>query len=179
MEDADGPAANAQCAASNAPPNMATLALIEHFEGFVASPQPDPIGLPTVGFGHKCVRAGCAEVPFAFPLSQATAAQLLVSDAGAATGCLHSVLGSSVVVLNDNQFGALTSFVFNLGCGTFKASTMLKRLSGGEDPDTVAAAEIPRFDKAGGKVLAGLSSRRAAEVQLFQTPSGVTAHPLC
>lgn len=171
-------ASNANCASSSAPPNTATIALIEQFEGFVASPKPDPIGLPTVGFGHKCVRANCAEVPFAFPLSQATAGQLLSTDAATFTTCLHSLLGQNVV-LNDNQFGALTSFTFNLGCGTFQSSTMLKRLNNGEDPNTVAAAEIPRFNKAGGKVLSGLSNRRAAEVQLFQTPSSVTAQPLC
>ncbi|KAF9474702.1 glycoside hydrolase family 24 protein, partial [Pholiota conissans] len=158
--------------------NAATISLIESFEGFVPSPAPDPIGLPTVGFGHKCVKSGCAEVPFSFPLSRDTASQLLASDASKFTTCLQSLIGKNVV-LNDNQFGALTSFTFNLGCGTFQTSTMLKRLNNGEDPNTVAAAEIPRFNKAGGKALAGLTKRRAAEVQLFQTPSSVTAHPLC
>ncbi|KAJ7232164.1 hypothetical protein B0H12DRAFT_202194 [Mycena haematopus] len=68
-------------------------------------------------------------------------------------------------------------FSFNLGCATLKSSTLLKRLNNGEDPNTVAGQEIPRFNKAGGKVLAGLTSRRAAEVALFQTASQVQAHP--
>lgn len=71
--------------------------------------------------------------------------------------------------LNENQAGALTSFTFNLGCGTLQKSTLLKRLKAGEDPNTVAAQEIPKFNKAGGKVLAGLTRRRAAEVALFQS----------
>jgi GH24 family phage-related lysozyme (muramidase) len=152
--------------------------LIEQFEGFVASPSPDPIGLPTVGFGHKCIQTGCAEVPFSFPLSQATASQLLQNDLQQFTSCLNSLISNSVT-LNDNQFGALTSFAFNLGCGTVQSSTLLKRLNAGEDPNTVAAAEMPRFDLAGGKVLQGLVNRRAAEVSLFQTPSSTISHPLC
>ncbi|KAF8149503.1 glycoside hydrolase family 24 protein, partial [Crassisporium funariophilum] len=157
--------------------NDATIALIKQFEGFVASPKPDPIGLATAGFGHKCVKANCAEVPFSFPLSQATATTLLATDAQKFVTCLHGLVKN--VPLNDNQFGALTAFAFNLGCGTVQSSTLLKRLNAGEDPNTVAAAEIPKFNKAGGKVLAGLTRRRAAEVALFQTASDTIAHPLC
>jgi len=175
---ATAPASNTTCAASATGPNDATLALIEQFEGFVPSPSPDPIGLPTVGFGHKCQKANCAEVTFPFPLTQDTATQLLENDSQTFVNCLHSLISNSVT-LNDNQFGALTSFAFNLGCGTVQTSTLLKRLNNGEDPNTVAAAEIPRFDQAGGKVSSGLSRRRAAEVQLFQTASTVVAHPLC
>jgi hypothetical protein len=60
--------------------NSATVSLIKEFEGFVASPAPDPIGLPTVGYGHLCQTSGCSEVPYSFPLSQSTASQLLSSD---------------------------------------------------------------------------------------------------
>lgn len=60
--------------------NVATVALIKEFEGFVESPAPDPIGLPTVGYGHLCQTKGCSEVPYSFPLSKATASQLLASD---------------------------------------------------------------------------------------------------
>ncbi|KAJ7226802.1 glycoside hydrolase family 24 protein, partial [Mycena pura] len=159
-------------------PNAATISFIKQFEGFVASLAPDPIGLPTVGFGHLCQSKGCAEVPFSFPLSQATAShwQLLTNDLGQFVTCVNSAVSNSVT-LNDNQVGALVSFSFNLGCGTLKSSTLLKRLNNGEDPNTVTVAEIPKFDLAGGKVLAGLVKRRAAEVTLFQTPSQVKAHP--
>jgi GH24 family phage-related lysozyme (muramidase) len=156
--------------------NTATVSLIKKFEGFVASPAPDPIGLPTVGFGHKCQSAGCAEVPFSFPLSQTTATSLLQTDVKQFVSCVNSAVSNSVT-LNDNQVGALTSFSFNVGCGNLKSSTFLKRVNAGEDPNTVAAQELPKFNKAGGKVLAGLTSRRAAEVALFQTASSVKAHP--
>jgi len=81
------------------------------------------------------------------------------------------------VTLTDNQVGALGSFSYNVGCGALGRSTLIKRLNAGEDPNTVAAQELPKFNKAGGKVLAGLTSRRNAEVALFQTPSQVKAHP--
>jgi hypothetical protein len=60
--------------------NAATISLIKSFEGFVASPAPDPIGLPTVGYGHLCQTSGCAEVPYAFPLTESTASALLAAD---------------------------------------------------------------------------------------------------
>jgi len=61
--------------------NAATIALIKEFEGFVKSPAPDPIGLPTVGYGHLCQTKGCSEVPYEFPLSEAEATKLLMADA--------------------------------------------------------------------------------------------------
>ncbi|KAF9005213.1 lysozyme-like domain-containing protein [Cyathus striatus] len=172
------PASASSCAASAPSINDATINLIKQFEGFVPSPAPDPINLPTVGFGHKCQKKDCAEVSFSFPLSQSTASLLLQSDSQKFTSCLNNLIDNTVT-LNDNQFGALTAFAFNVGCGTVQSSTLLKRLNAGDDPNTVAAQELPKFNKAKGNVLAGLTRRRAAEVSLFQTPSSTVAHPLC
>ena len=60
--------------------NAATLSLIKEFEGFVKSPAPDPVGLPTVGYGHLCQTKGCSEVEFSFPLTEETATKLLKQD---------------------------------------------------------------------------------------------------
>ena len=64
-----------------------------------------------------------------------------------------------------------------MGCGNVKTSSLVRRLNEGQNPNTVAAQELPQWNKGGGKVLPGLVRRRAAEVKLFQTPSSVSAHP--
>ncbi|KAF8162698.1 glycoside hydrolase family 24 protein [Crassisporium funariophilum] len=160
-----------------APPvNDASIALIKTFEGFVPTPAPDPIGLPTVGYGHLCKSKGCSEVPYPFPLSQADATNLLHADLASFQMCI-TLATADPVTLNDNQFGALVSWAFNIGCGNVRSSTLIRRLNAGENPNTVATSELPLWNKAGGKVLPGLVRRRAAEVRLFQTASGIPALP--
>jgi lysozyme len=56
-------------------------------------------------------------------------------------------------------------------------STLMRRLNNAENPNTVAAQELPKFNRAGGGVLAGLTRRRAAEVTLFQTATAAAALP--
>jgi GH24 family phage-related lysozyme (muramidase) len=156
--------------------NGAAVTLIKMFEGFVPTPSPDPIGLLTVGYGHKCQQTNCAEVPFPFPLSEPNASALLTTDLKRFTGCINNNT-SPRVVLDDNQLGALSSFTLNLGCGRYKNSTLLRRLNNGEDPNTVAAQELPKWVKAQNATLPGLVTRRAAEVTLFQTPSKIITNP--
>ncbi|KAJ2001693.1 hypothetical protein GGI06_005801 [Coemansia sp. S85] len=158
--------------------NQAGLNLISKWEGFVAVPSPDPIGLPTVGYGHLCQKKNCAEVKYKFPLTKATAQLLLNDDIPKYTSCLADYLNNSVK-LNDNQWAALASWVFNVGCGNAKSSTLVKRLNNGDAPNTVAAQELPKWRMAGGKVLQGLVNRRADEVRLFKTASSKQAHPNC
>ncbi|ORX66610.1 lysozyme-like protein, partial [Linderina pennispora] len=121
--------------------NAASLNLIKEFEGFVKSPAPDPIGLPTVGYGHLCQSKGCKEVKYKFPLSKSTAEALLKDDIPKYT-CLGKYLNGKVK-LNQNQWGALVSWVFNMGCGAAQSSSLVKRLNAGENPGKVIAAELP------------------------------------
>ncbi|KAF2266243.1 lysozyme [Lojkania enalia] len=164
-----------QCIGPNI--NAATVALIKEFEGFVASPEPDPIGLPTVGYGHLCQQTNCAEVPYSFPLSEAEATNLLMSDVKAHQQVITLRTASSVV-LNANMYGALVSWSFNVGEGNVASSTLIRRLNAGEDEGTVIAEELPKWKYAGGQELPGLVRRRAAEVELSQTPTSVGALPV-
>lgn len=66
-----------------------------------------------------------------------------------------------------------------MGCGAVKSSTLLKRLNAGENPNTVAAEELPKWKNAGGVELPGLVRRRAAEVALAKTATSDKALPAC
>ena len=67
--------------------------------------------------------------------------------------------------VTQNQFDALVSFTYNLGAGNLRSSTLLKKLNAGDYAG--AADEFPKWNKAGGKELAGLTRRRNAERDLF------------
>ncbi|KAF2181601.1 glycoside hydrolase family 24 protein [Zopfia rhizophila CBS 207.26] len=157
--------------------NDATVALIKEFEGFVPKPEPDPIGLPTVGYGHLCKTKGCGEVPYPFPLTKETATKLMQSDLKSPQQAITMDTASSVV-LNANQYGALVSWAFNVGNGNVASSTLIKRLNKGEAADKVIAEELPKWNKAGGKTLPGLTRRRKAEVDLAKTATTVKALPV-
>lgn len=76
-----------------------------------------------------------------------------------------TVSESVIVPLNQNQFDALVSLTYNIGSGAFKGSTLLKSLNKG---DYLAAADqFLVWNKAGGRVSAGLVNRRKAEMKLF------------
>jgi lysozyme len=68
--------------------------------------------------------------------------------------------------LTQSQFDALTSFCYNLGGGNLKSSTLLKKVNLNPNDPTIKA-EFLKWNKAGGKVLAGLTRRREAEATLY------------
>jgi lysozyme len=72
------------------------------------------------------------------------------------------------VEVNDNQFAALVSFAYNVGVSNLKKSTLLTLVN--QKNFTAAADEFPKWNKAQGKVLLGLTRRREAERRLFLTP---------
>lgn len=132
------------------------LDLIRKFEGFRLTAYDDSVAVHTIGYGHTlgvCAGDTCT-------LEQAE--KWLKEDAHHAENCIqHSVS----VELTQNEFDALVSFVFNLGCGAFIGSTLLRLINDGRIDE--AAAQFQRWNKAGGQVLAGLTRRRQAEAELF------------
>ncbi|KAF1816053.1 lysozyme, partial [Eremomyces bilateralis CBS 781.70] len=156
--------------------NTAGLTLIKRWEGLVCAPAPDPIGLPTVGYGHLCEIENCGEVEYKFPLTADSADKLLRDDLVTYKQCLSTMLNDTVI-LNKNQYGALVSFTLNMGCGQMQNSTLVDRLNAGEEPVKVASEELPRWVYAGGDVLPGLVKRRADEVRLFKIPEKQIGHP--
>ncbi|KFA70611.1 hypothetical protein S40285_04682 [Stachybotrys chlorohalonatus IBT 40285] len=163
---------SAQCS----PPttNSATVSLIQEFEGWSSTIYLDPSGYPTVGYGHLCANSRCTDVPYPIPLSTANGNLLLQSDMLVARRCIAQDVN---VRLNANQYGALVSWAFNVGCGASGSSTLVRRLNAGENPNTVAAEELPRWVNSGGVQLPGLVRRRNAEVALFRTATSTGALP--
>lgn len=84
------------------------------------------------------------------------------------------------IVLNDNQWGALTSLTYSLSsCEVLRYSALARCLNLGENPDMVANQAIPKFDRVNGHVSLQVARRRVAEDKLFTTDSQVEAHPMC
>lgn len=79
--------------------------------------------------------------------------------------------------LNANQYGAIVSWSFNVGCGAAQSSQLIKRLNTGESPNKVLAAELPKWVHGNGKVLPGLVRRRNAEIALAKKATTVGALP--
>lgn len=149
---------------------MDARSIIKKHEGLRLKAYPDPAsgGVPwTIGWGHtRNVHKGdtCTE---------AEAEHFIDEDMGDAFACIdHSV----TVPLDYRQRDALCSFVFNVGCGAFQKSTLLRLLNAGDY--TGAAAQFPRWNKAAGKVMPGLVKRRGEERALFLTGTNVTPEPI-
>ena len=169
----------AQSAEAAAPPPasdwlVACRKLVGSFEGCRLQAYPDPGtgGDPwTIGWGHTGpdVRPGVvwskqkADEVFDRDLSEARAEMLRLLPMASRW--------------QPAQQAALTSFVFNVGSGALEGSTLRRRLMGGEDPDKVIPEELPRWNQGGGSVMAGLVSRRAAEVELFRSVVPAVAIP--
>lgn len=79
--------------------------------------------------------------------------------------------------LNLNQYGAIVSWSFNVGCGAAEDSSLIKRINAGEDVNTVYAEELPKWVHGGGAVLPGLVRRRKAELALAKKKTDDKALP--
>lgn len=154
--------------------NRPTLELIREYEGFVPNWYPDPAHgwkVPTCCIGHT---DAAGEPKYAATkakkFSEEEGLIILRRDLKSVEEQVRSLVK---VPLNENQFGALVSFTFNVGVGNFGKSTLLKKLNRGDYAG--AAAEFNRWINAAGKPLPGLVRRRQAERVLFLTDG---LHPL-
>ena len=132
------------------------LDLIKHFEGCELEAYKCPAGVWTIGYGHiKTAVEGMT-------ITQHQADEMLIEEMNEYEGYINN---SVRVDLTQNQFDAMVSWVYNLGSGNLNASTLLKVLNSG---DYVGVPEqLLRWNKAGGRVLEGLTRRRQAEADLF------------
>lgn len=135
--------------------------LIAAFEGRRAQAYPDPAtgGDPwTIGVGHTGpeVHKGLAWTDA--QIDAALDADLTKFDRG-----VSALIGAAPTT--QNEFDALVSFAFNLGLGNLSKSTLLEDHKAGNHAG--AAVEFARWNRAGGRPMAGLTRRREAEARLY------------
>ena len=134
------------------------IELIKQFEGCRLKAYQDSVGVWTIGYGHT------EDVAEGMEISAHQSEIMLAADLEKYANYVNKYV---TVSLNQNKFDALTSWVYNLGPGNLKSSTMLKVLNDERYDDV--PFQIKRWNKAGGKVLKGLVRRREAEAELFAT----------
>lgn len=130
--------------------------LIKKFEGCRLEAYRCPAGVWTIGYGHT---KGVQE---RMKITQAQAEEFLREDLRVYEQAVERCVK---VPLSQNQFDALVSFCYNCGGEALRTSTLLRLLN--ESKYSEAAGQFLRWNKAGGKVLAGLTRRREEERALF------------
>ena len=130
--------------------------LVKFFEGFESKAYLCPAGVWTIGYGRtKNVKEGDM-------VNELQAERDLLEELEEFGEQVLSVVRVSI---KQHQFDALVSWTYNLGVGNLQSSTLLKKLNSG-DKNSVPS-EMVRWNKAAGKVLAGLTRRREAEAKLW------------
>lgn len=141
--------------------NKAALDLITHFEGLRLKAYKDTGGVWTIGYGHTTA-AGLPEVKEGMEITKEEAQTIFARDLVKYEKFVKDFV---TVPVNQNQYGALVSFCYNLGPDRLRKSTLLKKLNAGDYDG--ASKEFGRWIFDNGVKLKGLERRRAAEKELF------------
>lgn len=150
-------------------PSAACLKLIQEFEGchkkrldgrFDAYPDPGSGGDPwTIGWGSTGfdIRKGTI-------WTQEQCDERFAAHVAEFAFQVRKLLGDAPTT--QNQFDALVSFAYNVGAGSLRGSTLLTLHE--QKKYALAAEQFARWNKAAGKVMAGLTLRRAAEAKMYR-----------
>lgn len=124
-----------------------------------------PAKVPTIGWGNTLYE-NSTKVKMGDEISLEKAKELFSTIITKFEKSVLSALKGGVVT--QNQFDALVSFTYNLGAGNLNKSTLLKKVIAHAN-DLTIRDEFMKWNKAGGKVLSGLTKRRAQEADLYFT----------
>lgn len=143
-------------------PSQAAINLMHEFEECRLKAYPDPgsrDGKPwTIGWGSTGPDIGPGTV-----WTQAQADERFASDVAKFADKVSAALSGARTT--QHQFDAMVSFAYNVGVAAFSSSTLLKKHKAGDYAGS--KAEFARWNKNDGKVMAGLTRRRAAEAALY------------
>jgi lysozyme len=136
-----------------------TIDLIKSFENFRAKAYLDSAGVPTIGWGTT------KEIHLGMTVTQEQAEEWIKQDIAEIENAIAALI---TLDLEESQFSALVSLVYNIGIHHFSTSTLLKKLNAG---DLIGAArEFLKWDHSCGRTVNGLLNRRIKEQELFLTP---------
>ena len=132
------------------------ITLIKEFDGLRLKAYKCPGGVWTIGYGHT------AGVKPGMVITEAQAEEYLKADLIA----FERYLNGLGLALNQNQFDALVSFIYNVGTGNFSNSTLLRKVRANPQDNSIMD-EFLRWVYSKGRVLPGLQRRRLAEMKLY------------
>lgn len=142
--------------------NKEGIDMMHHFEGCKLEAYQCSAKVWTIGWGNtyyqdkKSVKQGDK-------ITQEQADELFEMIMNEFSIMVRKVLKKEI---SENRFSAIVCFAYNVGMGNLKASTLLKKVNINPDDPTIPS-EFLRWNKAGGKVLNGLTRRRQAEADLY------------
>lgn len=137
-----------------------SVSVVKHYEGTEIESYPDPVGIPTICTGHTgpTVELHQTKTP-------EECEALLAGDLGTAFDAIDRHVAPEInATMPPTRRAALASFIFNVGQGAFRDSTLLQRLNAGQVRD--ACDQLSRWVYASGRKLNGLIKRRASEREL-------------
>jgi lysozyme len=142
--------------------NKGYLFITKH-EGLSLKPYLCPAKVPTIGYGNTYYSDGKRVTLLDKEITKQQAFEMFKEIANRFAKRVEELV---ITELTQNQFNALVSFAYNVGTGNFASSTLLKKINKNPN-DLTLKAEFLRWNKAGGKVLNGLTNRRNEEADLY------------
>jgi len=142
--------------------NKGYLFITKH-EGLSLKPYLCPAKIPTIGYGNTYYPDGKRVTLLDKDITKQQAFDMFKEVANRFAKRVNELVTSNI---NQNQFNSLVSFAYNVGTGNFSSSTLLKKVNRNPD-DLTIKDEFLRWNKAGGKVLNGLTNRRNEEADLY------------
>jgi lysozyme len=142
--------------------NKGYLFITKH-EGLRLKPYLCPAKVPTIGYGNTYYLNGKRVTLLDKEITKQEAFDMFKEIANRFAKRVDELVTSNI---NQNQFNALVSFAYNVGTGNFSSSTLLKKVNKNPN-DLTLKAEFLRWNKAGGKVLNGLTKRRNEEADIY------------
>lgn len=145
-------------------PSKQCFDLIKKYEGYSGIAYLCPAKVPTIGWGSTMYDNG-ELVKLGDVISKTRAEELLKYEVNHVARKLNALqLG-----LNQNQFDAIVSFVYNIGITAFRKSTILRLISQNPNNEDIAV-QFGRWVYGGGKMLPGLVKRRTDEMEMYFKP---------